>query len=253
MSAKLLPVSDKHPIEHPVADCRIYERQSCSLPTTCQPASALEMKEMRWAATISDISVGGLRIVLQRRFEKGTGLAIELPGTEQRESNVVFVKVIHVGAQANGTWALGCRFVSELSEDEMNSLLTATNHTLASSKKQDNQDKVDEDGPEEAPLIEPAAVGPEVRFLSDVQLFVETGAGAQTECLIKRLNVTKCWPLTPGKILSLNGKTGNQSAWSLRIQVTQCSQVGKGWEIQGRLVGSAASFDVLTTPAPTSN
>ena len=239
MSAQLLPVAEKPPIERPFADCRIYERQSCSLPTTCQPASALEMKEMRWAATISDISVGGLRIVLQRRFEKGAGLAIELPGTEQRESNVVFVKVVHVGAQANGTWALGCKFVSELSEDEMNSLLTATNHILSSSKKQD--DEVHEDEQEEVP----AAIEREVRFLSDVQLLVETRPGAQIECIIKRLNVTKCWPLTPGKILSLNGKTSDQSAWSLRIQVAQCSQLGKGWEIQGRLVGSAASFDVL--------
>ena len=196
---------------------------------------------MRWAATISDISVGGLRIVLQRRFEKGAGLAIELPGTEQRESNVVFVKVVHVGAQANGTWALGCKFVSELSEDEMNSLLTATNHILSSSKKQENEDDVPEDAAA-------TATEREVRFLSDVQLLVETRLGAQIECVIKRLNVTKCWPLTPGKILSLNGKTSDQSAWSLRLQVAQCRQLGKGWEIQGRLVGSTASFDVLNAP-----
>ena len=51
----------------------------------------------------ADISVAGVRIVLQRRFEKGSGLAIELPGDGVREPTVVFVKVMHVRSQPNAT------------------------------------------------------------------------------------------------------------------------------------------------------
>src|ERR1019366_9234388 len=89
-----------------------------------------EMNELRWSATIVDLSQGGLRMVLKRRFEKGTGLAIELPGTETRQPTIVFVKVVHLKAQGDGEWALGCKLISELSEEEMRSLLNATEYVL---------------------------------------------------------------------------------------------------------------------------
>jgi hypothetical protein len=251
MPAQLLPAAALPPIDRPVADCRIYERKSCELPTTCQPASALEMKEMRWAATIVDISLGGVRILLQRRFEKGSGLAIELPGDEQREPTVVFVKVVHVRADANGAWALGCRFLSELSEDELQRLLTATHHVLSSSKEE-YSDEESNDDEEEAHVPASSPTNQiDVKFLPDVHLLVETQSGTITECMVKRLNVSKCWPLTAGKILSLNGKTSEQTPWSLRIQIISCSPQGKGWEIQGRLVGpsnAAETQQSLGTP-----
>src|SRR4051794_1667401 len=106
MPSQMLSTTESPVLNRPTTDCRVFERLSCELPTTCQPASALEMKEMRWNATISDISLGGVRLVLPRRFEKNTGLAIELPGDDERESTVVFVKVMHVRSQGNGTWAL---------------------------------------------------------------------------------------------------------------------------------------------------
>lgn len=128
-------------------ECRVFERRPCVLPTTCQPASVSEMNELRWSASICDISQGGLLVHLSRRFEKGTGLAVELPGTEERESSTVFVKVVHVKANDAGGWALGCRFVSELGEDELQRLLTSTNPVLSSSKKQYHEETPDEEEP----------------------------------------------------------------------------------------------------------
>lgn len=234
MLSQLLPVAESMTSSPTSTECRIFERRSCELPTTCQPASALEMKEMRWTATITDISLGGVRILMPRRFEKGTGLAVELPGDEERDSTVVFVKVVHVKTLGNGTWALGCRFLSELSDDQLQCLLTSTQHVLSSSKQQT-------DGEEEAEEPPPIPSLPEVRFLSNVQLEIETGSGSLVNCIIKRLNVTKCWPLTAGKILSLNGKTPAQEPWSVRIQITDCSEYETGCELRGRLVGSESS------------
>jgi hypothetical protein len=114
--------------------CRVYERRACALPTTCQPASVSDANEMRWNATICDISQGGARLLLERRFEKGTGLAVELPGDLERESAIVFVKVVHLKRQEDGAWLLGCKFVSELGEDELQRLLTSTHHVLSSAK-----------------------------------------------------------------------------------------------------------------------
>jgi len=79
---QLMPAAERPPLERPIANCRIYERKPCDLPTTCRPATAHDLNETRWAATVVDISLGGVRITLQRRFEKGTGLAVELPGDD---------------------------------------------------------------------------------------------------------------------------------------------------------------------------
>src|ERR1700677_3485763 len=102
-------------------NCRVHQRQVCDLATNCKPVS-LEMKEVSWAATISDISLGGVRLHLKRRFEKGTPLAIALPGDHEHEPSTGFVKVVHVRPQTDGTWALGCKFVSELAEDVLQRL-----------------------------------------------------------------------------------------------------------------------------------
>ena len=112
-------------------ECRVYERQICEIPTTCHPAS-LEGNEVRWQGTICDISQGGVRITLVRRFEKGTGLALELPGDGQREPTVVFVRVVHIRQLDDGRWALGCKFVSDLSDEEVKRLVTAKQYVLSS-------------------------------------------------------------------------------------------------------------------------
>ena len=125
-----------------VQDCRVYERKDCSLPTTCQPAAATDSHEVRWNATIQNISQGGVGLLLPRRFEKGTSLAIELPGDMERDSAIVFVKVVHLRRSNNGGWILGCKFISELSEDEIERLLTARHHILSSKKRIHDDDTV---------------------------------------------------------------------------------------------------------------
>jgi hypothetical protein len=119
----------------------VYERKTCSLPTTCKPASVTASDEIRWEATICDISQGGVRLHLPRRFEKGTGLAIELPGDGEHEPSVVFVKVIHLRRNNAGGWMLGCKFVSDLSEEEVNRLLSSKRHILSSARKSVHDDQ----------------------------------------------------------------------------------------------------------------
>jgi hypothetical protein len=122
-------------------NCRVHERLACALPTTCQPASVSDANEVRWSATICDISQGGARLRLERRFEKGTGLAVELPGDLERESAIVFVRVVHLRREDDGAWILGCKFVSELGEDELQRLLTSTHHVLSSAKKKPHDEE----------------------------------------------------------------------------------------------------------------
>src|ERR1043165_2571735 len=62
-------------------ECRVRERRPCGLKTSCQPIAARGDKDVMWPATIRDISVASIGLVLGRRFEPGAGLAIEVPGT----------------------------------------------------------------------------------------------------------------------------------------------------------------------------
>src|SRR5262249_2945047 len=96
-------------------------RHPCELPTTCQPPSGWGNKDP-WPATIRDISTAGLSLALNRRFERGSGLAIELPGGDGTYSTVL-ARVTSIWPHPESGWVLGCTFVSELSDEEVRSVL----------------------------------------------------------------------------------------------------------------------------------
>src|SRR5271166_2079984 len=60
-------------------ELRVWERFSCGLETSCQPLAARGDNDVCWSVRIKDVSAGGMGLVLTRRFERGTSLAIEIP------------------------------------------------------------------------------------------------------------------------------------------------------------------------------
>src|SRR4051812_28109163 len=93
-------------------ECRVYPRLSCELSGTCQPASARGSDESRWAAVVRNISQGGALLLLRRRYEPGTALALELPVLGGQEPCTIYAKVLQVTPDGKGTWTLRCQFVS---------------------------------------------------------------------------------------------------------------------------------------------
>jgi hypothetical protein len=81
-------------------------------------------KESVWPGLISDLSTCGLGLVLGRRFEPGSGLAVELPATAVRCEETLLVKVIKVQSLSDGRWLLSCALISELSEDTVLTLVS---------------------------------------------------------------------------------------------------------------------------------
>ena len=78
---------------------------------------------MKWEASVRNVSSGGLRLVLARRFEPGAALAVELPGADDDDSSsTLLARVVHVRPHHGGSWALGCSFVSPLSDEEIHAL-----------------------------------------------------------------------------------------------------------------------------------
>ena len=101
---------------------RVSERISCDVPASCQPPSDWKRGGQKWLARVRDVSSGGLCLVLSRRFERGAGLAIELPGADPDSPSTLLARVMNVRAEGGGAWALGCAFVSPLSDEELQAL-----------------------------------------------------------------------------------------------------------------------------------
>jgi hypothetical protein len=75
-----------------------------------------------WTAEVKDVSSGGIGLLLKRRFEPGTILAVEPQGPTADTPCVLLVRVVHATRQADGVWLLGGRLITDLTEDEVQAL-----------------------------------------------------------------------------------------------------------------------------------
>ncbi|HEX5271162.1 MAG TPA: PilZ domain-containing protein [Gemmataceae bacterium] len=98
---------------------RATVRYPSSLLGSCRTLHAREND--LWTARVRDISTVGIGIVLRRRFEPGTVLAVEPLGPHEQTPSCLMVQVVHATAQPGGHWLLGCRFIGEISDDDVQS------------------------------------------------------------------------------------------------------------------------------------
>src|SRR5207237_1442918 len=132
------------------------------------------------------------------------GLAIELPDKDRHDSYVVLAKVVHVRRQENGSWFLGCKFISALGEDEMQRLLRA--HPGAgdaplcaeATPQPDAEPGTDHVATEDRPSSK--------QHISRVHLQLEISPGTTVTCMIQQVSATDRWPLAAGGLAMLKGR-----------------------------------------------
>jgi hypothetical protein len=107
-------------------DHRVFERYPSGVPTVCQPATARTARDLKWSAKVQNVSLGGIALALQRRFERGTALAVELPDGDS-DFYTTFVKVVHLQCLDDGSWLHGCAFVGQLSDEDLKMLRRTAN------------------------------------------------------------------------------------------------------------------------------
>ena len=86
--------------------------------TACAP-----QRTRQWKAIIRDLSTTGIGLILNQSFDAGTELAVELFSPDMALAYTMLTQVAHSLPQANGSCLVGCRFVRELSEEELQNLL----------------------------------------------------------------------------------------------------------------------------------
>jgi hypothetical protein len=101
----------------PGRDRRAWVRFACDCNTSCYSSAGDD--HTQWSARMQDVSRGGVRLQVERRFEPGTILSIQVESSEYDAPPALLARVIHVNAEAGGTWTLGCRFARELSEKDL--------------------------------------------------------------------------------------------------------------------------------------
>ncbi len=216
------------------AEGRVFARLACDLSTSCQPTSAWGQKDARWPATIHDISLGGVQLIVPRRFEPGSGLGIELPAHDGGEPSLVLARIIHVHALPDGTWSLGCKFISELGEDELQGLLALQN------PPPEPQPPTELSPPPVIPSHLPAAPpGPQTLQPVDVQL--ELPDGRIVDCHLRRLSIPALPVAGQALTIRLNSPRGSRPA--LRVEVIGCSRRDGRWVLRGRLL--SPSWELL--------
>jgi hypothetical protein len=96
---------------------RLWIRHPLSVEVVCRSAHALEGPHLK--AKVRNISLGGVSLVVNRPFQEGDLLSVELPGATPQAATTVLACIVHVGAEPNDEWILGCNFSSELTDEEL--------------------------------------------------------------------------------------------------------------------------------------
>ncbi|HVS39118.1 MAG TPA: PilZ domain-containing protein [Gemmataceae bacterium] len=184
-------------------ELRVSERFPCDVTASCQPPSDWKRGGKKWTARVRDVSSGGLCLVLDRRFERGAGLAIELPGQDPDSPSILLARVMNIRMDGD-SWVLGCAFISPLSDEE----LAALTCTAADAMK-----------PAETAAV-PSA--------TDVYFRGRLPDGEILERRIRKLNSDRAWPLRPGRLIELRFH-GEQT---VQARVDACRLAAGRWVLE---------------------
>jgi hypothetical protein len=113
-AASAVPPNSPTSIE---VDRRVWVRYSCDLESTCHTGQGPD--ELSWSARVRDISRGGLNLQLNRAFEPGSILSVDMPLGPNLAPRSLLVKVVHAENQGPGNWSLGCALEKNLEEEDL--------------------------------------------------------------------------------------------------------------------------------------
>jgi hypothetical protein len=106
----------------PGEDRRLALRFAISPETSCHLIAGVG--ETLWPARVLELSSGGVRLQLRRRFDPGAWVLLELANGARIFSCALVLRVSHVAQQADGGYVLGGAFARKLTSQELMALLT---------------------------------------------------------------------------------------------------------------------------------
>jgi hypothetical protein len=203
------------------------------VPTVCQPVAARGPNDPQWHVRIFDISAGGVGLIAVRRFERGTGLAVEIPAQGDYPGDTLLARVVRIEPAPGEGWLLGCAFVSVLSEDTATKL--ARLYTTGPQAEYPHA-SVANHAPEHSNAT--AANGTAQRLISRVRWHNrETGL----ERVARHMHLTGKWPLPPRTVLRLWQADRDGAGDYTRVVVHSCAQEGDAWLVSYSVLGAPSA------------
>jgi c-di-GMP-binding flagellar brake protein YcgR len=103
------------------SDQRSWERYACNVQAIYQLATDPFAGPCQ--AQVLNISASGVGLLVDHAIENGTLLSVNLRPTAGGAGKMMLACVVHVGRDGEGQWALGCNFITELTESDLLALL----------------------------------------------------------------------------------------------------------------------------------
>jgi hypothetical protein len=104
-----------------MSDRRASIRHLCNFDVSFSPDSS--GNEERWEATVCDISLEGMGLIVRKPLPLGLEIGVDLDSAEAGLSYTMCARVLRLAPLSDGTWRAGCAFLRALSEEELRSLL----------------------------------------------------------------------------------------------------------------------------------
>ena len=86
---------------------------------TCSP---LAERETVVPVRVRDVSANGIGLLSTRRFERGTMLLLQIQEDGDSLPPLIIGRVMHVCAQADGTWLVGCALTRAFAEPDVRAI-----------------------------------------------------------------------------------------------------------------------------------
>jgi hypothetical protein len=104
-----------------IAERRASPRFACVLETSCR---LLGPRKEQTKAHVLDVSTGGVALWLNRWYDSGTFLAIDLPGHKDNpDVHPSVVKIQYAVPQGGSWWMVGAAFARNHRQEEIRALL----------------------------------------------------------------------------------------------------------------------------------
>jgi hypothetical protein len=102
-------------------DQRLWERFPCPVTATVQSVSAGDAES--WPAEVTDISPTGVGLLVTQSMTVGKLLSVTLRGKDASRTLIMLASVVRSSKKSADKWSLGCTFIRELAEVEIQGLL----------------------------------------------------------------------------------------------------------------------------------
>lgn len=104
-----------------IAEKRDQVRFACNVKASFERT---DDESQTWEAQVSNISSGGVALVVDSPIDNGTVLNLRLRSGTRDEERKLLACVVHVTEQSDDkVWLLGCNFIRELSQSDLKALL----------------------------------------------------------------------------------------------------------------------------------